>query len=163
MKTGSAFKRWFTILEALFLPIPGRRENDDFGYLFNPHNTNRFATGLTVWCMYQQDILDVLSGINNLYLTDPDGNSKWQLDFKGSNPDDYIVSCKAMLLDVAHTDTTSAFKLGPVQFDGIACYKYNDTGYFSFGSIDINAYYGDFRDCQPYTSMELYIPRMENS
>ena len=137
---------------------PGRRENDDFGYLFNPHNTNRFATGLTVWCMYQQDILDVLSGINNLYLTDPDGNSKWQLDFKGSNPDDYIVSCKAMLLDVAHTDTTSAFKLGPVPFDGIACYKYNDTGYFSFGSIDINAYYGDFRDCQPYTSMELYIP-----
>ena len=133
-------------------------DNEDFGYLFNPHNTNRFATGLTVWSMYQQDILDVLAGINNLYLTDPDGNSKWQLDFKGSNPDDYIISCKAMLLDVAHSDSTYTFKLGPVSFDGIGCYKYADTGYFSFGSIDINAYYGDFRDCQPYTSMELYVP-----
>lgn len=137
---------------------PDKHNNDDFGYLFNPHNTNRFATGLTVWSMYQQDILDVLGGINNLYLTDPDGNNKWQLDFKGSNPDDYIVSCKAMLLDVAHSESTYAFKLGPVTFDGIGCYKYADTGYFSFGSIDINAYYGDFRDCQPYTSMELYIP-----
>lgn len=143
---------------------PTRRPgNDDYGYLINPFNSNRFTTGLNVWCMYQQDILDVLSGINNLYLTDPDGNEKWQLDFKGSNPDDYIVSCKAMLLDVAHSNTTSAFKLGPVQFDGIACYKYNDTGSFSFGTIPLDgtgdyAPYGDFRDYQPYTTMELYIP-----
>ena len=143
---------------------PTRRPgNDDYGYLINPFNSNRFTTGLHVWCMYQQDILDVLSGINNLYLTDPDGNEKWQLDFKGSNPDDYIVSCKAMLLDVAHSNTTSAFKLGPVQFDGIACYKYNDTGSFSFGTIPLDgtgdyAPYGDFRDYQPYTTMELYIP-----
>lgn len=142
---------------------PGHREDDDYGYLFNPYNTNRFATGLTVWCMYQQDILDVLAGINNLYLTDPTGNEKWQLDFKGSNPDDYIVSCKAMLLDITHTDTTTAFKLGPVQFDGIACYKYNGTGYFSFGTIALDGTadyspYGDFRDYQPYTTMELYIP-----
>lgn len=143
---------------------PTRRpDNDDYGYLINPFNSNRFTTGLNVWCMYQQDILDVLAGINNLYLTDPTGNEKWQLDFKGSNPDDYIVSCKAMLLDVAHTDTTSAFKLGPVQFDGIACYKYNGTGSFSFGTIPLDGTgdytpYGDFRDYQPYTTMELYIP-----
>jgi len=143
---------------------PTRRPgNDDYGYLINPFNSNRFTTGLNVWCMYQQDILDVLAGINNLYLTDPAGNEKWQLDFKGSNPDDYIVSCKAMLLNIAHSDTTSAFKLGPVQFDGIACYKYNGTGSFSFGTIPLDGTgdytpYGDFRDYQPYTTMELYIP-----
>lgn len=142
---------------------PPPPDQEDFGYLINPFNSNRFTTGLNVWCMYQQDILDVLAAINNLYLTDPTGNEKWQLDFKGSNPDDYIVSCKAMLLDVAHSDTTSAFKLGPVQFDGIACYKYNDTGSFSFGTIPLDGTgdyrpYGDFRDYQPYTTMELYIP-----
>ena len=142
---------------------PAKHKNDDYGYLFNPFNSNRFTTGLNVWCMYQQDILDVLAGINNLYLTDPDGNEKWQLDFKGSNPDDYIVSCKAMLLDVSHTSNTFAFTLGPVQFDGIGCYKYNGTGYFSFGTIPLDGTeeyspYGDFRDYQPYTTMELYIP-----
>lgn len=142
---------------------PAKHENDDYGYLFNPFNSNRFTTGLNVWCMYQQDILDVLAGINNLYLTDPDGNEKWQLDFKGSNPDDYIVSCKAMLLDVSHTSNTFAFTLGPVQFDGIGCYKYSGTGYFSFGTIPLDGTeeyspYGDFRDYQPYTTMELYIP-----
>lgn len=142
---------------------PPSPDQEDFGYLINPFNSNRFTTGLNVWCMYQQDILDVLAGINNLYLTDPAGNEKWQLDFKGSNPDDYIVSCKAMLLDVAHSETTSAFKLGPVQFDGIACYKYSGTGSFSFGTIPLDGTgdytpYGDFRDYQPYTTMELYIP-----
>lgn len=142
---------------------PPSPSEEDSGYLINPFNSNRFTTGLNVWCMYQQDILDVLAGINNLYLTDPEGNEKWQLDFKGSNPDDYIVSCKAMLLDVAHTDNTYAFTLGPVQFDGIGCYKYNGTGSFSFGTIPLDGTgdyvpYGDFRDYQPYTTMELYIP-----
>lgn len=142
---------------------PPSPSEEDSGYLINPFNSNRFTTGLNVWCMYQQDILDVLAGINNLYLTDPEGNEKWQLDFKGSNPDDYIVSCKAMLLDVAHTESTYAFTLGPVQFDGIGCYKYNGTGSFSFGTIPLDGTgdyipYGDFRDYQPYTTMELYIP-----
>lgn len=142
---------------------PPSPSEEDSGYLINPFNSNRFTTGLNVWCMYQQNILDVLAGINNLYLTDPEGNEKWQLDFKGSNPDDYIVSCKAMLLDVAHTESTYAFTLGPVQFDGIGCYKYNGTGSFSFGTIPLDGTgdyvpYGDFRDYQPYTTMELYIP-----
>lgn len=137
---------------------PDRRENDDFGYLYNPFTDSRFGTALNVWTMYQQDMIDVIDSINNLWLQDPDGNSKWQLNFKGSNPDDYIVSCKAMLLDIGHTQESYTFKLGPVSFDHISCYKYADTGHFSFGSIDIKAYYGDFRDYSPYTSMELYIP-----
>lgn len=144
-------------------PEPG----EDFGDLSNEgHMQYRFDTRLNIWCFYNggqyAGIDTVLNAINNLYLTDPDGNAKWQLDFKGSNPSDYIVGLYATPLIVPHSTGLSTFTIGPVDFDGdIKTYTYNGSGHFTFGSINLYGDYplfGDFRDFTPYTQIELYIP-----
>lgn len=145
-------------------PEPG----EDFGDLSNEgHMQYRFDTRLNIWCFYNggqyAGIDTVLNAINNLYLTDPDGNSKWQLDFKGSNPSDYIVGLYATPLIVPHSSGLTTFTLGPVDFDGdIETYTYNGSGHFTFGSVNLYGddypLFNDFRDFAPYTQIELYIP-----
>ena len=147
--------------------IPPEPDND-FGNLYNLGNSsNRFDSKLNVWCFYgvapHTTINTVLDAINDLYISDPDGNSKWQLDFKGSNPSDYIVGLYATPLIVPHSTGLSTFTLGPVDFNGdIQTYTYNGTGYFTFGTINLYGdnypLFGDFRDYAPYTQIELYIP-----
>lgn len=149
-------------------PDPQPDPSDDFGSLTNKGlYTSRFPSNLNVWCFYNaaghDDISTVISAINNLYITDPDGNAKWQLDFKGTNPSDYIVGLYATPLIVPHSDNPEIFTLGPVDFDGdISTYKYAGNGYFTFGSIDLYGdefpLFNDFRDYAPYTQLELYIP-----
>lgn len=136
----------------------------DSGDLSNAGNyLHKFgAEGLTIWAFYRTSLggngLDAaINAITDLYLTDPDGNEKWQLDFKGSNPDEYIVSLMAFPLRFSLSESSYTFKLGPVDFEGIDVKKYADTGFFTFGSITVPAY-GDFRDFAPYTTAELYIP-----
>ena len=134
-------------------------DTGDTGYLYNGHHEgNRFSTyGTRKYALYLSDVWDVIDGINNLYLTDPDGNAKWQLDFKGSNPSDYIVGFYAFPLKIPHSENTQTFKLGPVEFDGVNVYTYSGTGSFSFGVINIPAK-NNFLDFPPYTTAELYIP-----
>lgn len=127
---------------------------------------NRFSNpSYTVWAFYgsslgNNGLDDAIAAINNLYITDPDGNDKWTLDFKGSNPSDYIVGLYAYPLAFQTTENSYVFTLGAVEFDTINVKKYADDGYFSFGSIDFDAitWYGDFRDYPPYSTAELYIP-----
>lgn len=139
-------------------PVPEDIE-EDTGDLYNGYQSgNRFSTyGLNKWCLYVQDVWDIVDGINDLYLSDPSGVEHWQLDFKGANPDDYIVGFYAFPLKIGHSDTTYEFTLGPVAFSGIEVYRYNDSGYFSFGIIDVPQR-GNFLDFSPYTTAELYIP-----
>lgn len=149
-------------------PDPQPDPSDDFGSLTNKGlYTSRFPSNLNVWCFYNaaghDDIRTVITAINNLYITDPDGNTKWQLDFKGTNPSDYIVGLYATPLIVPHSDNPEIFTLGPVDFDGdISTYKYAGNGYFTFGTIDLYGdefpLFNDFRDFAPYTQLELYIP-----
>lgn len=142
-------------------PVP---DEGDSGDLSNAGNyLHRFgAEGLTIWAFYRTSLggngLDAaINAITDLYLTDPDGNEKWQLDFKGTNPDEYIVSLMAFPLRFSLSESTYTFKLGAVDFEGIDVKKYADTGFFTFGSVTVPAY-GDFRDFAPYTTAELYIP-----
>lgn len=144
-------------------PVP-TPENEDSGDLSNAGNyLHRFgAEGLTIWAFYRTSLGgngldDAINAITELYLTDPDGNEKWQLDFKGTNPDEYIVSLMAFPLRFTLSESTYTFALGAVDFEGIDVKKYADTGFFTFGSVTVPAY-GDFRDFAPYTTAELYIP-----
>ena len=122
---------------------------------YNPYG--RFFVPLKKWCMYQQNVEEVVNAINSLYLSNPDG-TQWELDFKGSNPADYIISCIATPIQVVHSENPDTFTLGPVDFNGtMTYYRYNDTGFFTFGSVDFPAY-GNFLDYPPYTTAELYIP-----
>ena len=143
----------------------------DSGNLINKGlYTNRFSNpSYTIWALYGTSLnnngLDaIISAINELYLTGPDGNEKWQLDFKGSNPSDYIVGLFAYPLNFKVSENSYHFVLGPVEFDTVDVKKYADDGYFSFGTIDLTynssdvTWFRNFRDYPPYSTAELYIP-----
>lgn len=145
-------------------PSGGDQGEDDFGTLNNRGGFNKFPTPLTCYMLSYEKFMDVVTAINDLYITDPDGNAKWELDFKGSNPSDYIVGAYASVCNIPYTSDTYPIKIGPVDLSTIqptlTTYKISfvDSGYFDCGSIDITPYYDDFRDYAPYTSMELYLP-----
>lgn len=145
-------------------PSDGDQGEDDFGNLINKGGFNKFPTPLTCYMLSYETFMDVVSAINNLYITDPDGNMKWELDFKGSNPSDYIVGAYASVCNIPFTETTYPIKIGPVDLSSIqptlVAFKvaFAESGYFDCGSVDITPYYDDFRDYAPYTSMELYLP-----
>ena len=132
--------------------------------------TNHFSNpSYTVWALYSTSLsnngLDaIISAINNLYINDPDGNEKWTLDFKGSNPSDYIVGLYAYPLAFTTSSSSYVFTLGAVEFNTINAKHYADDGYFTFGEIDLSyhsddvTWYGDFRDYPPYSTAILYIP-----
>lgn len=145
-------------------PSGGDKGEDDFGTLNNRGGFNKFPTPLTCYMLSYEKFMDVVSALNNLYITDPDGNKKWELDFKGSNPSDYIVGAYASVCNIPYTSDTYPIKIGPVDLSTIqptlTTYKISfvDSGYFDCGSVDIVPYYDDFRDYSPYTSIELYLP-----
>lgn len=166
--------RWIYELDPLpedIPPTPPEPPAEDSGYLTNRGlYTNRFSNpSYTVWAFYGTSLgnngLDAaIAAINNLYITDPDGNEKWTLDFKGSNPSDYIVGLYAYPLAFKTSENSYTFTLGAVSFDTINVKHYADDGYISFGSINLTynssdvTWYGDFRDYPPYSTAELYIP-----
>ncbi len=145
-------------------PSGGDQGEDDFGTLNNRGGFNKFPTPLTCYMLSYEKFMDVVTALNNLYITDPDGNMKWELDFKGSNPSDYIVGAYASVCNIPYTSDTYPIKIGPVDLSTIqptlTTYKISfvDSGYFDCGSVDITPYYDDFRDYSPYTSIELYLP-----
>lgn len=148
-------------------PEGGEVTDGDSGDLTNRGlYTNRFSNpSYTVWAFYgsslgNNGLDDAIAAINNLYITDPDGNEKWTLDFKGSNPSDYIVGLYAYPLAFATSENSYTFTLGAVPFDTINVKHYADNGFITFGSINFNdiPLYGDFRDYPPYSTAELYIP-----
>lgn len=151
----------------------GGDENDDFGDLGNGSRFGRFPNYLKVWLTDVTEFEEFINAVNSLYITDPDGVQQWQLDFKGVNPSDYIVSAYVAPFEIPKTTGTFPIQLGVVTFDtsvvpsGIMAYKYayldtdsdgNVAGHYDCGSVQIPAYYGDFRDYSPYTTIELYIP-----
>lgn len=145
-------------------PNKQQRDENDKGELSNLGGFRKFPTSLTLYALSQTKFESLLQALNNLYITDPDGNAKWELDFKGSNPSDYIVAAYATLCDIGLTNTTYPIKIGPVNLADIDpnmdTYKvsFADSGYFDCGSIDIEPEFRDFRDYAPYTQIEVYLP-----
>ena len=151
----------------------GNDDDEDFGDLVNASRFGRFPTYLKIWLTDVTEFNEFVSAVNDLYITDPDGVQQWQIDFKGVNPSDYIVAAYVAPFEIPKTSTTFPIQLGVVTFDssivpsGIMAYKYayldtdsdgNIAGSYDCGNVQIPAYYGDFRDYAPYTSIELYIP-----
>lgn len=145
-------------------PNKQQRDENDKGELANLGGFRKFPTSLTLYALSQTKFESLLQALNNLYITDPDGNAKWELDFKGSNPSDYIVAAYATLCDIGLTTTTYPIKIGPVNLADIDpnmnTYKVSfvDSGSFDCGSIDIEPEFRDFRDYAPYTQIEVYLP-----
>ena len=153
--------QWKWIYELPELPddIEPHEEEEDFGFLHNEGKRRFIQNGLEIHCMPYSNFHQFIYALNNLNMTDPD-NTQWQLDFKGSNPADYIVSAFYSFV-IPPVTTATQIKLGPVDVGGSE-YNYdfnsNYAGYITFGSKDIDPFYNDFRDYAPYTQIELYLP-----
>lgn len=142
--------------------------SDDFGDLYNFGSWNKFPSCLTAYAMNLEKFQSVLQSINSMYQTDPDGVKQWELDFKGSNPSDYIVAAYVSVCNFGLTDTAYPITIGPVNLadtvPSMTAFKiaFGKSGYFDCGSVDIDHFYNDFRDYAPYTQLELYLPLCGN-
>lgn len=141
---------------------------DDFGDLYNFGSWNKFPSCLTAYAMSLEKFQSVLQSINSMYQTDTDGVKQWELDFKGSNPSDYIVGAYVSVCNFGLTDTAYPITIGPVNLadkvPSMTAFKiaFGKSGYFDCGSVDIEPFYNDFRDYAPYTQLELYLPLCGN-
>ena len=142
--------------------------SDDFGDLYNFGSWNKFPSCLTAYAMSLEKFQSVLQSINSMYQTDTDGVKQWELDFKGSNPSDYIVGAYVSVCNFGLTDTPYPITIGPVNLadkvPSMTAFKiaFGKSGYFDCGSVDIEPFYNDFRDYAPYTQLELYLPLCGN-
>lgn len=85
----------------------------------------------------------------------------WSVDFQGVNPADYIIGAYVTQLALPPDSQGNPIKIGNIQLNTNAyevnnIYTYWET--FSYGTRHIDLLYGDFRDYEPYTKIELYLP-----
>lgn len=167
---GNVFDDSMPTYDKDYNPKPDEKNKDenDSGDLYNFGSWNKFPSCLTAYAMSLEKFQSVLQSINTLYQSDPDGVKKWELDFKGSNPSDYIVAAYVSVCNFGLTDTAYPITIGPVNLadtvPSMTAFKiaFGLSGYFDCGSVDIDPFYNDFRDYAPYTQLELYLPLCGN-
>lgn len=163
---GNVFDDSMPTYDKDYNPKPDEKNKDenDSGDLYNSGSFNKFPSCLTAYAMSLEKFQSVLQSINSMYQTDPDGVKKWELDFKGSNPSDYIVGAYVSVCNFGISESTYPITIGPVDLSAavpsMVANKilFTDSGYFDCGSVDIDHFYSDFRDYAPYTQLELYLP-----
>lgn len=140
---------------------------DDTGDLENSTYGNYGYTGGNKLYLLTQAEVDTFMSTINAYYTPASGDTpqdiqdkkdRLELDFKGSNPFNYLVGLYALPIYVGYTDGAT-INLGPVD-TGIAARLADPSSsrHFDFGTWKITPQFNDFRDYAPYTSIELYIP-----
>lgn len=140
-------------------PSGSTGDENDGGNLNNRVYRNiRLGGSNYFYALDESELRAFINFVNGMYTTDAD-DTKLKLDFKGSNPNDYIVGVYGYPFDIPNTVHASNVYLGPVETTVNAnVVNQGNTGYFTFGSLAIEPYYNDFRDFAPYTQIELYIP-----
>lgn len=165
---GDIFSNTMPEYDPNYNPPKPTPSSDDFGDLYNFGSWNKFPSCLTAYAMNLEKFQSVLQSINSMYQTDTDGVKRWELDFKGSNPSDYIVGAYVSVCNFGLTDTAYPITIGPVNLadkvPSMIAFKieFGESGYFDCGSVDIDPFYNDFRDYAPYTQLELYLPLCGN-
>lgn len=149
--------------------------NDDYGYLDNKPITYRsYSSNNRVYALTAAQYSQFINDVNSLYLDDPDkGYASFQLDFKGTNPSDYIVGTYGYTFlpaGLIPNQQPEAIQIGAVTLPNAKGYKIAPSyiyNYRSLGEIDLTGAgdykpFGDFRDFEPYTHIELYVPLCGN-
>lgn len=133
--------------------------DEDFGQLDNSEYRGINLLGsCKYYALSESELNSFIGFLNGLYITDTD-TTQLDLDFKGSNPNDYIVGIYAYPFDIPAISTAENIKIGPVESTvNVNRVEQQAVGAFTFGHISIPEYYGDFRDYKPYTTLELYLP-----
>lgn len=144
---------------------PGPKPTEKDIDINNIGRYNKFPSALKMYALNLNEFVSVIDALNAMYVTDPDGVEQWQVDFKGSNPSDYIVGLYATVANVDISQATvSGINVGAINLTDINAdakgYKLPSTLAdldFSCGSVSVPAL-DDFRDYAPYTQLELYLP-----
>ena len=131
-------------------PEPGREEKD-FGDLTNRITYRQATQGTIKYVASYATINQLQSFLNGSYLPD---NPAFIADFKGTNPQDYIVSLQKYPFALPHHSTASIV-IGRVDTNlsaallygsGMGILPINSDCTFDFGEISVSRYFGDFRD-----------------
>ena len=143
-------------------PKPSSGESDG-GFLNNStYRGVKLAGSNEFYAMDVSELRTLMTFINGMYQGNTD-DTQLKIDFKGSNPNDYIVGVFAYPFNIPNTPHLSNVYIGPVETNVNANVVDKDTfGFSTFGSIlvdgDALGFHGDFRDYEPYTQLELYLP-----
>lgn len=131
-------------------PEPGREEKD-FGDLTNRIAYRQATQGTIKYVASYATINQLQSFLNGSYLPD---NPAFIADFKGTNPQDYIVSLQKYPFALPHHSTASIvigrvdtnLSAGLLYDTGMGILPINSDCTFDFGEISVSRYFGDFRD-----------------
>jgi len=120
---------------------------------------NRGTIGGSVkwFALTETQLNDLVKWTNSGY--QPQNNDQFVLDYKGTNPAEYITTIMYMPFVPKNTGTLRDIFIGPLntnvqgtQLD----YEYGITINLGFHKLDRE--YNDFRDYKPYTNISLYVP-----
>lgn len=154
---------------------PPEPEPTDYGYLDNKPTSNHiYSSNNRVYALTAAQYSQFIKDINSLYLDDPQtGFDSFQLDFKGTNPSDYIIGTYGYTFlpaGLIPNQQPESIQIGAVTLPNAEGYRIAPSyiyNYKSLGQIDLTGAgdykpFGDFRDFEPYTHIELYIPLCGN-
>ena len=149
-----------------YRPVPAGDMDNVTGRNLNFWSSNKY------YLMRQEDLDEFLTRVNGLYTggTTPEEKAeelrKMQVDFKGSNPSDYIVGLYGLPFQwVWAKQFFQPVMLGPVEVlpndsgssTAAALVNPDANAEMLFGEIRIPEL-GNFLDYEPYTTLMLYIP-----
>lgn len=114
--------------------------------------------GSTKWfALTETQLNDLIKWTNTGY--QPQDNDQFILDYKGTNPAEYITSIMYMPFVPKSTGTSRDIFIGPLNTNVQGTQLNYDYGItINLGSHTLTREYNDFRDYKPYTNISLYVP-----
>lgn len=170
---GNVFDDNMPVYDYEYNPTPNPSPSipdEDSGYLnqrtyhgYHMQGSNKY------YALNETELIQLIAEINGLYAdtsSTPDPSildtlqKQVAVNFKGSNPADYIVGIYGYPFGIPHVATSSPVMIGPVGTSiSASIVESQAVGAMTFGSITI-PYDGNFLDYAPYTQMQLYLPML---
>lgn len=140
-----------------YQPGGGSDENRNRGDLTTVLNRGTIGGSVKWFALTETQLNDLIKWTNTGY--QPQNNDQFVLDYKGTNPAEYITTIMYMPFVPKSTGTLRDIFIGPLntsvqgtQLD----YEYGIT--INLGFHKLEREYNDFRDYKPYTNISLYVP-----
>lgn len=134
------------------------KSRDDHGDLSSVLSSHSINAGLIYYAV--SDLSPLMAWVNDIGASD---DSRWDYDFMGINPHDYIATCMYYPYGIPVSGPTAPIPLGPLTSPATGIHIPYSAGpgspyYYDFGTVHITRVYQDFRDFPPYTTAKLYLP-----